>query len=166
MPPEGRHIRLKKPSKSNACSICHFESIIKQKTDKAGDKSEINSEHEACGFGYQVVRYDGKTEKPVIYRAERAHKCGVVEVFLNHLECAVSNINIFAHPKPLIMIEQNIKDYENATKCWICEQEIAPAAKQQQRNPKVRDHSLFTDEYRGAAHKSCNLKLKIQPQMI
>ena len=35
-----------------------FESIIKSKK-KVGKKSEINSEHEACGFGYQVVRYDG-----------------------------------------------------------------------------------------------------------
>ena len=130
-----------------------FESIIKPKTEKAGDKSEINSEHEACGFGYQVVRYDGQTEKPVIYRGK-----DVVEVFLNQLVCEVSNINnIFAHPKPLIMTEQNIKDYENATKCWICEQEIT------KNNPKVRDHCHFTGEYKGEAHKSCNLKLKIKP---
>ena len=97
-----------------------FESIIKPKTEKAGDKSEINSEHEACGFGYQVVRYDGQAEKPVIYRGK-----DVVEVFLNHLESEVSNINnIFALPKPLVMTEENKIDYENATKCWICEQEI------------------------------------------
>ena len=171
MPPEGTCISLK--NNQNQMPIpngiyADFESIIKPKTEKAGDKSEINSEHEACGFGYQVVRYDGKTEKPVIYRAERAQECGVVEVFLNHLECEISNINnIFAHPKPLIMTEQNIKDYENATKCWICEQEFAPsvkaAAAKQQRNPKVRDHCHFTGEYRGAAHSSCNLKVQIQP---
>ena len=28
---------------------------------------------------------------------------------------------------------------------------------------KVRHHCHFTGEYRGAAHKSCNLKIKIQP---
>ena len=55
------------------------------------------------------------------------------------------------------MTEQNIKDYEKATKCWICEQEITKNI------PKVRDHCHFTGEYRGAAHKSCNLKLKIKP---
>ena len=30
-------------------------------------------------------------------------------------------------------------------------------------NPKVRDHCHFTGQYRGAAHKSGNLKLKIKP---
>ena len=30
-------------------------------------------------------------------------------------------------------------------------------------NPKVRDHCYFTGQYRGPAHKSCNLKLKIKP---
>ena len=49
-----------------------FESIIKPKTAKAGDKSEITSEHEACGFRYQVVRYDGKADSLVIYRGEDA----------------------------------------------------------------------------------------------
>ena len=29
-----------------------FDIIIKPKTAKAVDKSEITSEHEACGFGY------------------------------------------------------------------------------------------------------------------
>ena len=54
------------------------------------------------------------------------------------------------------MTEQNKIDYENATKCWICKQETT------KNNPKVRDHCHFTGKYRGAAHKSCNLKLKIK----
>ena len=54
------------------------------------------------------------------------------------------------------MTEKNKIDYENATKCWICEQETT------KNNPKVRDHCHFTGEYTGAVHKSCNLKLKIK----
>ena len=30
-------------------------------------------------------------------------------------------------------------------------------------NPKVRDHCHSTAEYRDAAHKSCDVKLKIKP---
>ena len=132
-----------------------FESIMKPKTAKARDQSEITSEHEACGFGHQVVRCDGQAEEPVIYRGKET-----VQVFLNHLDCEVHNINnMFAHPKPLTMTEQNIKDHENATQCWICEQEI----RNNKNNPKVRDHCHFKDKYRGAAHRYCNLKLKVKP---
>ena len=118
MPTEGKnHITFK--NHQNQMSVLYviyadFESIIKPKTAQAGDKTEITSEHEACGFGYQMVRYDGQTEKPVIYRGK-----DTVKVFLNHLECEVNNINnVFSHPKPLTMTEQNIKDYKNTTKCW------------------------------------------------
>ena len=150
MPTEGRsHISFK--NYQNQMPVPYviyadFDSIVKLKSAQAGDKLEITSEHEACGFGYQVVRYDGKADHPVIYRGEDA-----VEVFLNHLECEVSKINnTFAHLKPLIMTEQNIKDHENTTQCWICEQEIGNS----KNNPKVRDHCHFTGKYRGAAHKS------------
>ena len=77
------------------------------------------------------------------------------EVFLNHLECEISNINnAFAHPKPPVMTEQDTKDYEATTNCWLCDKKTTTS------NPKVMDHCHFTDKYRGAAHKSCNLKLK------
>ena len=56
------------------------------------------------------------------------------------------------------MKEQDKIAYEKATHCWICEQEIKNST-----NPKVRDHCHFTGQYRGPAHKSCNLKLKIKP---
>ena len=54
MPPEGSYIRFKNHQNQMPvpCVIyADFESIIKPKTETAGDKSEINSEHEACGLG-------------------------------------------------------------------------------------------------------------------
>ena len=129
-----------------------FESIIKPITAKVGDKSEITNEHEAWEFGYQVVRYDSKAEEPVIYRRE-----DVVEVFLTHLDCDVSNINnTFAHPKPTVMTNQ---DFEKATHCWICEKELS----NDKNNPKVRYHCHFTGKHRVATYKNCNLKLRIKP---
>ena len=56
MPTKGRsHITFK--NNQNKMPIPYaiyadFESIIKPKTAKAGDKTEITSEHDACGFGY------------------------------------------------------------------------------------------------------------------
>ena len=72
----------------------------------------------------------------------------------------MSNINnTFAHPKSLLMTVQNKIDHEKVTHCWICGKEWS----NDKNNPKVRDHCHFTGEYRGAAHKFCNLKLKIKP---
>ena len=91
----------------------------------------------------------------MIYRGKDA-----VEIFINHLECKVSNINnIFAHPKPITMTEQETKDHAKATHCWICKKELGSF----KTNPKVRDQCHFTGQYRGPARKSCNLKLKIKP---
>ncbi|MEW8548359.1 MAG: hypothetical protein AB2693_33055, partial [Candidatus Thiodiazotropha sp.] len=132
-----------------------FESIIKPKTAKVGDKSEITSEHEACGFGYQVIRYDNVAYPPVIYRGPDA-----VEVFLQRLNQERNFINMeFKNPAPITMTEQDITDYEKATHCWICEQELG----NYENNPKVKDHCHLSGRYRGASHKICNVKLKIQP---
>ena len=51
------------------------------------------------------------------------------------------------------------KDHQNATHCWICHEQIVGDANLDE----VRDHCHFTGKYCGAAHKICNLKLKIQP---
>lgn len=49
--------------------------------------------------------------------------------------------------------EQNNIDYENATHCRLCEKIF----EENEKICKVRDHCH--SEYRGAEHKTCNLKL-------
>ena len=160
MPTDGKNRIIFKQKHQNQMPVpfvifADFESIIKATTEKAEDKSELISELEAYGFGYQVVRCDGVVKAPAIYRGENA-----VEVFLNHLECEVNNINnIFAHPTPLTMNEQDNIASEKATHCWICEKELCSF----KNNPKVKDHSPFIGQYRSPSHESCNLKLKIKP---
>ena len=120
MPPEGSYIRFK--NHQNQMPVPYvidadFESIIKPKTEQKGDKSEITSEHEACGFGYQVVRYDNVVYPPVIYRGEDA-----VEVFIQRLNQERQSINMkFKNPEAIIMTQQDEKNHQNAEQCWICE---------------------------------------------
>ena len=59
------------------------------------------------------------------------------------------------------------KDFQNATKCHICEesfceQDLEWVEKGQifKKGGKVRDHCHFTGVYRGAAHEKCNLALR------
>ena len=157
MPAPGEKIKFKNHHKQMQMPFviyADFESIIKPYQAAAGDKSEIKSKHQACGFGYQIVRYDGASSNVRIYRGEDA-----VEQFLKFLHQEVININaIFAKPKPLHMSEKNEKDFQSATQCWICQKEF-----NDEKNPKVRDHCHILGQYRGPAHKICNVKLAIKP---
>ena len=82
-----------------------------------------------------------------------------MEQFLKYLHQEVVNINaIFAKPKPLHMSEKNEKDFQSATQCWICQKEF-----NDEKNPKVTGHCHILGQYRGPAHKICNVKLAIKP---
>ena len=47
------------------------------------------------------------------------------------------------------------KEYNRATQCHICYKPF------EELNPKVRDHCHYTGQYRGPAHRNCNLRYKI-----
>lgn len=129
-----------------------FKSIVKPKSAKAGDKSEIIIENEASGFWLFSCQISLPSQTTCNLQGRRCSW-----EFLNSLEREVRNINIFANPESLIMTEQGEKDYEAATTCWICKEKFG-------KGNKVRDFCHFTGKYRSAAHINCNLKLCIKPQ--
>ena len=47
----------------------------------------------------------------------------------------------------LVMIKEENEDFENFTKCWICEESYVDG------NVKVRDHRHTKRNYRGSAHR-------------
>ena len=65
----------------------------------------------------------------------------------------------YSNPKPYNLTPQEEKDFQSATVCHICEQDLNIDEETGQ-IPKVRDHCHFTGEYRGAAHNECNLKCR------
>ena len=52
------------------------------------------------------------------------------------------------------MREEDVKDFENAEKCYACGNEFG------EKNIKVRDHCHFSGKYRGAACKDCNFRMR------
>ena len=56
--------------------------------------------------------------------------------------------------KNLIMTAEENEKFERTNICWICGKLI-------DFDNKVRDHCHITGKYRGAAHGSCNINLKI-----
>ena len=53
----------------------------------------------------------------------------------------------------LIMSAEEEERFEQSNICWICGDEIS--------DEKVRDHCRISGKYKGAAHWSCNINLKI-----
>ena len=57
--------------------------------------------------------------------------------------------------KELLLTKEENEDFENSTKCWICDKIYVD------KNVKVRDHCHITGKYRGSAHRDCNINLKL-----
>ena len=116
--------------------------------------------HTACSFGYKVVCHYDKSYSGdyVIYRGkdciQKFIKCMFEEV-KNCQSIIRDNFN-----KPLKMTNEDEKSFKMATHCYICEK------KYRVDDVPVRDHCHVTGKYRGSAHQTCNLKLKISAENI
>ena len=65
----------------------------------------------------------------------------------------------YSNPKRIKFTAEDQKDFQSATICHICEQDL-DIDEETAQIFKVRDHCHFTGEYRGAAHNQCNLKCR------
>ena len=57
--------------------------------------------------------------------------------------------------KELLMTKIDNEDFKNSTKCWICGNDYNDG------DVNVKDHSHITGKYRGAAHRDCNINIKL-----
>ena len=57
--------------------------------------------------------------------------------------------------KNLVMSERDKPVFQSSHKCWICDKLFDV------RDNKVRDHCHVTGKYRGSAHWSCNINLRL-----
>ena len=53
------------------------------------------------------------------------------------------------------MTKKDVIDFENSTKCWICDKACVFG------DIKVRHNCHITGKYRGSAHRECNIKVKL-----
>ena len=57
--------------------------------------------------------------------------------------------------KELVMTKKDQGDFENLTKCWICDNDYIDG------DVKVRDHCHISGNYRGSVHRDCNINVKL-----
>ena len=116
--------------------------------------------HEPSGFCFYIKGIvPGKTFKPILY-TKKTPNDDVSFIFVSKLENVVHKIyqDFYFRPLPLRMTQEQRVSYSKSEKCHICNEELLPT-------DKVCDHCHFTGEYRGAAHRNCNLQCR-KPMII
>ena len=66
-----------------------------------------------------------------------------------------SNVMKKHFSKELVMTKEDSEDFENSTKCWICDNDYV------NNDIKLRYHCHITGKYRGSAERDCNINVKL-----
>ena len=138
-----------------------FECILKgiKSNDKNnGSYTEKYQAHIPCSFAYKVVCVDNKSRKKVVlYRGKNA-VYRFIEAILNEYDYCKKMIKKHFN-KNLVMFAEEEERFQLSNSCWICDKLFRVG------DDKVRDLCHITRKYRGAAHWSCNINLKLSKKI-
>ena len=137
---------------------CFTEKIDTCQPDEGKSFTNQYQKHRPSGFSYLIKCFDDDILTPLLrqYTAKSPDE-DIPQLFIESLEKDIKEIyNKFKKPKKMVMTQEDKIDYEKATHCHICEEEI-----DKDEDIKVRDHCHLTGKYRGAAHNKCNLKFRL-----
>ena len=127
-----------------------FESVLKP---ISGGTLKTH-EHIPCGFAFHLVSPFLQME-PVLKRAKDETE-ELPKDFIRELISHVKQAHLNLPKKEMFpLTSQEWKSFHEATVCWLCRKEFGEGDLF-----KVRDHCHFTGKFRGAAHRSCNLKFQ------
>ena len=128
-----------------------FECILEMVNPTVDKTTTVVEKHIPCGYCYKIVSTNEKyTQPPVVYHGENA-----VTHFLMALNREEQKITkLLKEVKPMKLTPEDEQAFQRATVCHICDLPL--------NGDKVRDHDhlLEGNNYRGAAHNSCNLNFK------
>ena len=100
---------------------------------------------------------DKYSKDTVLYRGKNAVCKFIQSIFREYSYCKSVMKNHFN--KNLVRTTEENKKFERSNICWICNKLI-------ENDYKVRDHCHISGKYRGAAHWSCNVDLKINKKLV
>ena len=165
MPKLGSKIYFKhyyKMLKNPFVIYCDFESILepietaKQNADTTSYTSEYQN-HLISSYAYKVVCQNDKYTKPIKYfRGENAIKDFLTNLLKESEE--IEDILVNKLNKKMNISNKQQNEFNKSKICHICNGKLS-------NKDKVRDHCHITGEYRGAAHKVCNLQFRISTKV-
>ena len=174
MPPQNTFLRFKNfrySEKAPFAIYADFESLIKPLDNCDPDPNRSYTKkyqkHEPISFCYyikcfndtlckEIFNDDTKRKQLNTYIKTKPEDPDAIDVFIKWLE---DDVKFLANitPKKMIFTKEDEKQFNTASDCWICGEELG--------NDRVRDHCHYTGRYRGAAHNSCNLKYR-KPESV
>ena len=114
-------------------------------------------DHIPCSFAFKLVSVHDKFSKHIVFFfwAQNAASKFIKEILKDYeyfKRVAKQHFN-----ENLIMTEEE-EQFQSSKTCWICETFID--------DKKVRDHCHITGKFKGAAHWSCNINLRLTKKVL
>ena len=137
---------------------CFTEKIDTCQPEEGKGFTNQYQKHRPSGYSYLIKCFDDELLSPkLVHYTAKSPDEDIPQLFVESLEKDIKEIyNRFKIPKKMVMTQEDKIDYEKATHCHICEEEI-----DKDEDIKVRDHCHLTGKFRGAAHSMCNLKFRL-----
>ena len=170
MPEKGTILKFKHQERSEQVPFIIYadtEALIKEmqncNPNPQNSYTKKYQKHEPISFSYYIKSFDDNVYESKLrkYTGEDA-----MEKFVEWIEDDVKEIANIPDVE-MIFGPNELKQFNDATKCWICNEEFDDTADEKgyRKNEKVKDHCHYTGRFRGAAHNSFNLKYK-KPKFI
>ena len=157
MPKKGEYIKFKnfeRNIKSPFMIYADFEIILVPEDNKKQNPNESFAnkyqEHVACSYDHKLVCVDDKFIKH--FKScldEYAVYTFISSMIVGSKYC--SDVMKKHFNKELVMTKKYNEDFENSTRCWICNSDYID------NDVKIRDHCHITGKYRGSVHRDCNI---------
>ena len=132
-----------------------------KKSDSVKNNSSYTrkyQDHIPCGFTYIVVCIDNKfSKKIVLYGGKNVVYEFIKAILGEYSYCKKVTRKHFN--KNLVMSAEEEERSQLSNICWICNRLFDVG------DEKVRDHCYVTGKYKGSAHWSCNVNLKMSKKV-
>ena len=171
MPAEGKNILRyssgEKPFKPADIFYLHLESLSikiqpQQNNNPEESDTERNTIHEAYGYSLKLLRsYDKNTHS--FYRGIDS-----IKNLRKDLKEQTMEIINFEEKEMIPLTDYKTKYYKKRKYCHICKEKFCTNENHEkfEKYQKVMDHFHYTGRFSRAAHNICNLRYKVQREIL